>query len=106
MRARSLLVPGLALLVALVHGAQIPRRLSVIVLDENGIAVPSTRVTLELPPAVPALRCETGISGFCEFRHVTQGSIQLRVEKEGYYSAIATIDPIVSPEIEVTLHHL
>jgi len=35
MRARSLLVSSLALLVALAHGAQTRSRLSVIVLDEN-----------------------------------------------------------------------
>jgi hypothetical protein len=106
MRARSLLVPALALLVALAHAAQTPSRLSVIVLDENGIAVSSARVTLEPAPPVPALRCETGISGFCEFLHVPQGPGQLRVEKEGYYSAVSSLEPTVPSEVEVTLHHL
>jgi hypothetical protein len=80
--------------------------LSVIVLDENGIAVPSARVTLE--PARPglALRCETGISGFCEFLRVSQGPHQLRVEKEGYYSAVSALEPTVPSEVEVTLNHL
>jgi hypothetical protein len=106
MRVRSLFVPSLALLVALAHGAQTPSRLSVIVLDENGVAVPSARVTLQpLPPAL-ALWCETGISGFCEFLRVPQESVQLRVEKDGYYSVTSSIDSAVSSEFEVTLHHL
>jgi TonB dependent receptor-like, beta-barrel len=106
MRARSLLVPSLALLVALAHGAQTPSRLLVIVLDENGIAVPSARVTLQPPSPALSRWCETGISGFCEFLRVPQESIQLRVEKEGYYSATSSLDSAASSEVEVTLNHL
>ncbi len=62
-------------------------RLLVIVLDENGVAVSSAHVTLQPPSPALALRCETGISGFCEFLRVPEESLQLRVEKEGYYSA-------------------
>ena len=106
MRARSLLAPSLALLVALAHGAQISSRLLVIVLDENGIAVPYARVTLQPPSPALALRCETRISGVCEFLRVPEESVQLRVEKEGYYSATPSIDARISSEFEVTLHHL
>ena len=106
MRACSLLVPALAFLMALAHGAQSPSRLSVIVLDENGVAVPFARVTLQLPQPSLALRCETGISGVCEFPHVPEGPRQLRVDKEGYYSATSSIDPTGSHEVEVTLNHL
>jgi len=106
MRACSLLVPALAFLMALAHGAQTPSRLSVIVLDENGVAVPFARVTLQLPQPSLALRCETGISGVCEFPHVPEGPRQLRVDKEGYYSATSSIDPTGSHEVEVTLNHL
>ncbi len=106
MRARPFLVPAVALLAVLALGAQTPQRLTVIVLDENGVAVPFARVTLQLAPPSLALRCETGISGFCEFRHVPEGLRQLRVEKEGYYSTFSSIEPTVSLEIEVTLNHL
>ena len=106
MRARSLLVPGLALLVMLAHGSQSPGRLSVLVLDENGVAVPSARVTLQPPSSALALWCETGISGFCEFLRAPQESVQLSVEKEGYYSVTSSIDSAASSEFEVTLHHL
>jgi len=106
MRARPLLVPALALLAALAHGAQTPHRLSVIVLNENAVAVPSARVTLLPPSPAQALRCETGISGFCEFPHVPDGPWQIHVDKEGYYSAVSSIESAASSEIEVTLHHL
>ena len=69
MRARRLLVPAFALLVSLAHGAQTTRRLSVAVLDENGVAVPGARVTLQPPSPAQALRCETEISGRCELPH-------------------------------------
>ena len=106
MRARLLLVPAFAVLAVFAHGAQTPERLSVTVLDENGVAVPSARVTLKPPSPALALRCETGISGVCEFLHVPEGSRQLRVEKEGYYSAVSSIESAGSPEVEVTLNHL
>ena len=106
MRARLLLVPAFAVLAVFAHGAQTPERLSVTVLDENGVAVPSARVTLKPPSPALALRCETGISGVCEFLHVPEGSRQLRVEKEGYYSAVSSVESAGSPEVEVTLNHL
>ncbi|PYX41626.1 MAG: hypothetical protein DMG81_03200 [Acidobacteria bacterium] len=106
MRARFLLVPAFALLAVLSLGAQTPQRLTVIVLDENGVAVPSARVSLKSPLPATALRCETGISGICEFLRVPEGPRQLSVEKEGYYSAVSSIDPTTSAEVEVTLNHL
>ncbi len=106
MRACSFLVSGLALLMALAHAAPTPSRVSVIVLDENGVAVPFARVTLQLPAPSPGLRCETGISGFCEFPHVPDGPRQLRVDKEGYYSATSSLDPTGAHEVEITLTHL
>ena len=106
MRARPLLVSALALFAVLAHGAQSPHRVSVIVVDENGVAVPAARVTLQ--PATPGLvlRCATAVSGFCEFLHPPAGPGQIHVEKEGYYSAVSSIEPAGSSEIEVTLHHL
>jgi hypothetical protein len=106
MRARLLLVSAVALLAVLAYGAQTPQRVSVIVLDENGVAVPAAHVTLQ--PASPGqtLRCETGISGFCEFLHPPTIPGQIHVEKEGYYSAASSIEPAGTSEIEVTLHHL
>jgi hypothetical protein len=106
MRARPFLVPALALIVSLAHGTQSSHRLSVVVLDENGVAVPSARVTLQPPSPAPALWCETEISGRCELPHIPEGRCQIRVEKEGYYSAASSVEPAGSSEIEITLNHL
>ena len=106
MRARPSLVPALALLVALAQGTQTSRRLSVAVLDENGVAVRGARVTLQLPSPAQALRCETEISGRCELSHIPSGPCQIHVEKEGYYAANSSVEPSGSSEIEITLNHL
>ena len=106
MRARPSLVPALAILVALAQGTQTSRRLSVAVLDENGVAVRGARVTLQLPSPAQALRCETEISGRCELSHIPSGPCQIHVEKEGYYVANSSVEPSGSSEIEITLNHL
>lgn len=65
------------------HGA--PRRfthLNVTVIDENGVAVPSARVTLGSQAST--LYCETDHSGRCTF-HPQPGLYTMRVEKPGYY---------------------
>ena len=106
MRARPFLVPALALLVSLAHGGQTARRFSVAVLDENGVAVPAARVTLQPPSPSQALECETEISGRCELPHIPAGPCQIRVAKEGYYTANSSVEPCGSSEIEITLNHL
>jgi hypothetical protein len=106
MRARPFLVPALALLVSLAHGTQTSRRLSVAVLDENGVAVRGARVTLQPPSPAQALRCETEISGRCELPQIPSGPCQIHVEKEGYYAANSSVEPSGSSEIEITLNHL
>jgi hypothetical protein len=106
MRPVSQLTTLAAILAALACAAQVTNQVFVMVLDENGVAVASARVTLE--PASPAkpLRCETEISGRCLLLSVPAGPCLLRVEKEGYYSATSSIEPARSSEIEVTLTHL
>jgi hypothetical protein len=106
MRAHRLLVPAFALLVSLAHAAQTPRRLSVSVFDENGIAVAGARVTLQPPSPGAAVRCETRISGRCELPRTPDGLCQIYVEKEGYYAANSTVEPSSASEIEITLTHL
>ncbi len=82
---------------------------TVTVTDENGIAVPSARVSLQMPPA-PNLRCETDFSGRCRFAILTPGTYQLRVEKEGFYALVqpalevgqdATLEVVLSHQQEV-----
>jgi hypothetical protein len=76
------------------------------VLDENGVAVPAARITLQPPSPAQALRCETEISGRCELPHIPDGPCQLRVEKEGYYTANSSVEPSGAAELEITLNHL
>src|SRR5579864_8686007 len=78
---------------------------TIAVTDENGVAVPSARVFLQLP-SLPAVRCETAFSGRCSFPGLSPGQYQLRVEKEGFY---ATVQPVVqvapNATIEVVISH-
>lgn len=106
MRSRSCLAPVLAFLALLAHGQQRASRLSVAVVDENGVAVASARVTLQPPSPAQALRCETEISGRCELPNVPGGLFRINIEKEGYYTANAAIEPTSAFEIEITLNHL
>jgi hypothetical protein len=65
--------------------AQLAPAPTIVVVDENGVAVPSARVSLENPPQ-PAARCQTDHSGRCQFPSLTPGAYHLRVEKEGFYA--------------------
>jgi len=106
MGARPSLVPALALLVALAQGTQTSRRLSVAVLDENGVAVRVARVTLRLPSPAQALRCETEISGRCELSHIPSGLARFTSRKRATMPRTPQSNPSGSSEIEITLNHL
>jgi hypothetical protein len=82
-----------------------PDRLSVVVLDERSRRPLHPRHA-SASVAGPALWCETEISGRCELPHIPEGPCQIRVEKEGYYSAASSVEPAGSSEIEITLNHL
>jgi len=104
---RMFLMRGLLLTLALVAvaTAQLPPAPTVVVTDENGVAVAAARVLLE-SPSLPALRCQTDFDGRCQLPSLAPGSYQLRVEKEGFY---ATVEPSVQIEpsstVEVTISH-
>ena len=78
---------------------------TVLVVDENGVAVSSARVFLQASPA-PAVKCETDHSGRCHFPNLAPGEYHLQVEKEGYY---ALDEPQVQfasgAGVEVTISH-
>jgi hypothetical protein len=80
------------------------QKLTVIVTDENGVAVVSARVQLQpLPPTIP-LRCETDFAGHCEFTNLSSGTCELRVEKTGYYAAVQPDVKVgVTANVDVTL---
>src|ERR1041385_6024088 len=58
---------------------------TITVLDENGVAVPSARITLQAPPHA-AWHCQTDYTGRCRFPGLAVGQYELRVEKEGFRS--------------------
>ena len=74
--------------------AQVAPAPAIFVVDENGVAVPSARVTLQTPPD-PAARCQTDHAGRCQFPNLAPGQYQLHVEKEGFYA-------LDQPQVQVT----
>jgi len=78
--------------------------LSVLVVDENGVAVPGARILLQA--SALQLRCETRFAGRCQFINLVPGSYQLRVEKPGFYAALQnTIEVGLTSSVEVQLLH-
>jgi hypothetical protein len=76
--------------------------LTIVVTDENGVAVPDARVELQGPTG--PIRCNTDRAGRCGFARLTGTPWQLRVEKESFYVfALPTIQ--TSGTLEVTLAH-
>jgi hypothetical protein len=76
--------------------------LSIIVSDENGVAVPDARMTLHGPGGM--LRCDTDRAGRCRFSTLIGTPWQLRVEKESFYVfALPAVQ--TSGTLEITLTH-
>ncbi len=77
----------------------------VAVIDENGVAVPSARVSIR-SSTILAAHCETDFIGHCLFPSLTPGPYDLRVEKEGFYAINRPGMQIdAGAAIEVTLLH-
>src|SRR5579871_5773400 len=58
---------------------------TIAVVDENGVAVSSARISLE-PPGKAPVRCQTDFTGRCQFASLPDGEYKLHVEKEGFYA--------------------
>lgn len=71
-------------LVCTAAGQSVPAP-SITVVDENGVAVSSARVSLEAAGQA-AVRCQTDFNGRCQFPSLPDGQYRLRVEKEDYYA--------------------
>jgi len=69
-------------------GSNPSQKILVTVTDENEVAVPSAFVYLQASPQGVALRCVTDFAGRCEFSNLSAATYQLRVEKQGFYSAM------------------
>lgn len=98
---------ALFLTFALVFSAaaqSLPSPATIAVMDENGVAVPAARISLQSPSL--AVRCETDFNGRCQFPALPAGQYQLRVEKSGFY---ALVEPAVqiapASALEVSISH-
>jgi TonB dependent receptor-like, beta-barrel len=81
-------------------------KLSVTVLDENGVPVSAARAILESGGAARVMTCETDFAGRCEFSGLAYGLHGLRVEKEGYFAVAEKGIEVGKVEgIDVTLNH-
>lgn len=96
------LVAAVACASALGQSAPAP---TILVFDENGVAVASARVIVQ-GPALPAWRCQTDLSGRCPLPALPAGSYQLRVEKEGFYAmAQENVQIATGATVEVVISH-
>lgn len=76
--------------------------LTIVVTDENGVAVPGARVELQGPGS--QFHCDTDRAGRCRFARLAGTPWQLRVEKESFYVfALAAVQ--TAGTLEVTLAH-
>ena len=94
----------LTLALVLSAAAQAPAP-TIAVVDENGVAVPSARVSLQAPP-LPAVHCQTDFTGRCQFPALSAGDYQLKVEKEGFYAlAQSSVHIAQGSTIDVSISH-
>ncbi len=79
---------------------------AVAVVDENGVAVISARVTIQ-SASQPALHCRTTFTGRCEFPSLAPGQYQLHVEKQGFYALDeSSVEIAADSTLEVTINHM
>jgi len=82
------------------------RELIMTVLDENGVVVPSARVSLRVSTLSPEFHCETDFTGRCKLADLPPGTYRLRVEKTGFYTLITPdLQLGASREVEARLLH-
>ena len=78
----------------------------VAVVDENGAAVPSARITLTPQPGT-AVQGETDYAGRKEFSGLLPGDYSLHVEKEGFFAVTQPGVPVgEAASVDVTLSHI
>ena len=77
---------------------------TIAVTDENGVAVSSARILLQSPPQ-PASRCLTDFAGRCSFPALAAGQYQIRIEKEGFYALVESVQITPASAIEVSISH-
>ena len=84
------LLCGCFLLNCVCAQSQTPQRISIAVVDENGVAVAGALVVLASPDGSPILQCRTSPTGTCVLAAPGAGPYRVRVEKENFYAAEAS----------------
>ena len=76
----------------------------VAVTDENAIAVVNAQVQLNASQLPNPLRCETNFAGRCEFKSLSPGSYEVRIEKPGFYATVLNdVQVGAVPELDINL---
>src|SRR5215472_10865850 len=95
----------LTVVIACTATAQTATGPTIAVVDENGVAVPSARVSLQNPEQ-PAVHCETNFTGRCSLPGVIAGLYTLRIQKEGFYALEQpAVEASPGATVEVALTH-
>src|SRR5215468_370033 len=95
----------LTLAIVCAAAAQTATGPTIAVVDENGVAVQSASVSLEIA-GKPLAHCETNFTGRCSLPGIAAGSYTLRVQKEGFYALEqSTVQVSPGATVEVALTH-
>ena len=79
--------------------------ITIVVTDENGVAVRSARVSARAGGSAIS-QCETDYAGRCQLSSLAAGTYQLQVEKEGFYAAHLPASAMAATlKLDVSLHH-
>ena len=80
---------------------------TIIVTDENGVAVPGARIFLQSSlRQSPAIHCQTDFAGRCHFPNLASGGYSLRVEKEGFYVLVQSeIELAPGTALDISISH-
>jgi len=86
--------------------AQISSIPTILVVDENGVAVPAARIFLQSGTEA-AWHCQTDFAGRCTFPGLPAGEYQLRVEKQGFYAlSQASVQVSSRSSLDVSISHV
>ena len=78
-------------------------RITITVVDENGVGLGDARVELFPASGSASLQCHTGPAGVCLLNASLTTHYKVRIEKENYYSTESDLNPNQSTVFEFTL---
>jgi hypothetical protein len=85
---------------------QVPGRVVVTVLDENGVAVPGAQLSLVPAAGGEPVRAETDVAGRARFPALAPGLYRMSVQKTGFYPISSRdVDLTSRRTLEITLPH-